>query len=462
MDELVCFKAYDIRGEVGVSLTSEIAFRIGRAYGEWLSPQRVVVGCDARLSSPRLKRALCCGLMESGAEVIDIGMCGTEEVYFATRHLAADGGIQITASHNPAKYNGMKLVQEDARPVHSDNGLQRIKALVQENAFPPSERVGNYLQHDTRPDWVAHLLSYLKTPPARPLRIVVNAGNGAAGPALDALEQGLRSRGVQVEFLRLNHQPDGTFPSGVPNPMLVQNRAVTQEAVLCHQADFGVAWDGDFDRCFFFDERGEFIESYYLVGLFAELFLQTFSGSTILLDPRLTWNTLETVNRHRGKAIISRTGHAFIKARMREENAIYGGEMSGHHYFRDFGYCDSGMIPLLLMMQILGQAPRPLSALVKHAQARYPVSGEINLTVISPEATLRAIADHYASQGGSRSDIDGLSIDFPHWRFNLRASNTEPLLRVNLETRASTGLLAEKTDELLRLIALYQPTEGTQ
>lgn len=456
MDELNCFKAYDIRGEIGVTLTPEIAFRIGRAYANWLQPRRVVIGADVRLSSDELKASLAEGLILSGADVIDLGQTGTEEIYFATRELKADGGIQVTASHNPAQYNGMKLVREDGRPISNDNGLLEIKRLAERNQWRHSERRGSLLTVDNRPAWVAHLLHYLPHTPQRPLRVVVNAGHGTAGPALDSIDTALRVQGIEIDFIRIHHRPDGHFPAGVPNPMLEENRRVTCEAVLAHQADFGVAWDGDFDRCFFFDERGEFIESYYLVGLFASHFLRQAPGSTILLDPRLTWNTLDTIAQHGGQAVISKTGHAFIKARMREENAIYGGEMSGHHYFRDFGYCDSGMIPLMLMLTILGQSNQPLSRYVQEALERYPVSGEINLTLASPATVLESIAAHYASQTATRSNVDGLSMDFADWRFNVRASNTEPLLRLNVETRGNPTLLAQKTHELQKIITLSQ------
>lgn len=449
MDDLSCFKAYDIRGEAGVTLTADLVRRTGRAFGEWRQARRVVIGGDVRLTSDAFRQALAEGLLASGADVIDLGVTGTEEIYFATRHLHADGGIEVTASHNPAGDNGLKLVREDARPVSNDNGLLTIKALVQQNTFPP-RKPGRYQQYDARPAWVAHLLGMLTQIPERSLRIVVNAGHGAAGPAFDALEAGLRARGVDLEVLRLHHQPDGHFPAGVPNPMLAENQRVTADVVRARRADFGVAWDGDFDRCFFFDEHGEFIESYYLVGLFAEWFLAQSPGSAILLDPRLIWNTLDTVKQHGGRAVISRTGHAFIKARMREENAIYGGEMSGHHYFRDFGYCDSGMIPLLLMLQILGRSTAPLSHYVQAAQQRYPVSGEINLTVADPQLVQQRLIQHYPD--AQRDDCDGLSLAFADWRFNLRVSNTEPLVRLNVETRGDPSLLAAKTTELLTLI----------
>lgn len=461
MDELTCFKAYDIRGKVGQDLSPEIAFRIGRAYAEWLRPRRVVVGADIRLSSEALKTALIDGLTTSGVDVLDIGLVGTEEMYFATRELDADGGIEITASHNPASYNGMKLVREEARPISNDNGLLEIKSLAERRTFSPPGYRGTVTHYNNRPAWVGCLLRFLATAPQRPLRIVVNAGHGTAGPALDALDAALRARGVHLDVIRLQHTPDGTFPEGVPNPMLAENREVTRRAVIENQADFGVAWDGDFDRCFFFDERGHFIESYYLVGLFAEHFLRHAPGSTVILDPRLTWNTLDTIAASGGKAVIGKTGHAFMKARMREEDAVYGGEMSGHHYFRDFGYCDSGMIPLVVMLQIIGQSHQPLSSRISQAQANFPVSGEINLTLENPGRVLQNIDVHYSQCGATRDDCDGLSLDFPHWRFNLRTSNTEPLLRLNVETRGDRELLAHKTDELLALIAIFRNDKET-
>ena len=453
MDELTCFKAYDIRGEVDVELTPGIAYRIGRAYASWLHPRRVVVGTDIRLSSEALKTALAEGLMSSGVNVIDIGLTGTEEIYFATRELRADGGIQITASHNPAHDNGMKLVREEARPISNDNGLLEIKALAEKNVFPPAVHRGVLTAYDNRPAWIRCLLRFFRHPLIRPLRIVANSGHGTAGPALDALAEALNHAGVPVEFIRLHHQPDGRFPAGVPNPMLAENQLATRQAVIDNHADFGIAWDGDFDRCFFFDQRGEFIESYYLVGLFARHFLQHSPGSSVILDPRLIWNTLEVIKRNGGKPIISKTGHAFIKARMRQEDAIYGGEMSGHHYFREFGYCDSGMIPLVLMLQIIGGSHQPLSDFIAGAQAQFPVSGEINRVVDDPAAILKSITAYYQPQSPQYDDCDGVSLAFADWRFNLRASNTEPLLRLNVETRGDTGLLAAKTAEVLAFIA---------
>ncbi|MBN1142473.1 MAG: phosphomannomutase, partial [Deltaproteobacteria bacterium] len=344
---LSCFKAYDIRGRVPEELNEELAWRIGRAYGEWLHPQRVAVGRDVRLSSAALVQALARGLREEGAEVFDLGLCGTEEVYFATFHFRLDGGIMVTASHNPAGYNGMKLVREGSRPISGDSGLAGIRQRVATGDFPPAAALAGRRALDHRSAYIDHLLGYVDPSRLKPLKIVANSGNGGAGPVLDRLAERL-----PFEFIRLQHQPDGHFPNGVPNPLLPENRAVTAAAVRSHGADFGVAWDGDFDRCFLFDERGEFIEGYYLVGLLAEMFLKKHPGARIIHDPRLTWNTIDLVRSHGGIPVQSKTGHAFIKERMRAEDAVYGGEMSAHHYFRDFAYCDSGMIPWLVTAEL--------------------------------------------------------------------------------------------------------------
>lgn len=452
MDELQCFKTYDIRGEVDVTINCDIVQRIAHAVATWLKPKQMVIGCDSRLTSQEYKQTLAQGLINSGVDVIDIGMVGTEEVYFATRLLNADGGIQITASHNPANYNGMKIVREQARPVSNDNGLLQIKALAEANHFTPAAQPGNYQRCDHRHAWVEHLMSYVTTPLSRPLRIVVNAGNGAAGPALEAIEKALHKHKAAIEFIKLYAEPDGHFPNGVPNPMLEENRFDTRAAVVLHKADLGIAWDGDFDRCFFFDSRGEFIESYYLVGLLAARFLKQTPGEKIIHDPRLMWNTQQLVNQCGGIAIESKTGHAFIKDAMRRENAIYGGEMSGHHYFRSFGYCDSGMIPALLVMQLLNDGQSSLAELIAERIARFPVSGEINISVCDPLVVLKHIEETFSAQCVSKSDCDGLSIQFPEWRFNLRSSNTEPLLHLNVESRNDKTLMEDKTSMLLLLI----------
>ncbi|RJT20943.1 phosphomannomutase CpsG [Buttiauxella izardii] len=452
MDELQCFKTYDIRGEVDITINHDIVLRIAQAVATWLKPKRIVIGCDSRLTSEEYKQTLAKGLIRSGVDVIDIGMVGTEEVYFATRLLNADGGIQITASHNPANYNGMKIVREQARPVSNDNGLLEIKALALANDFTPAAQPGNYQRCDHRDAWVEHLMSYITTPLKRPLRVVVNAGNGAAGPAFDAIEKALHKQHAAVEFIKLHFDPDGHFPAGVPNPMLEENRFDTRAAVVLYKADLGIAWDGDFDRCFFFDSHGDFIESYYLVGLLAAWFLEQNPGETIIHDPRLMWNTRQIISQCWGVAVESKTGHAFIKDAMRRENAIYGGEMSGHHYFRSFGYCDSGMIPALLMIQLLNTNQKKLSELIAERIKSFPISGEINITVKNPLAVMKHIETELLPLCLSQSDCDGLSMEFTHWRFNLRSSNTEPLLRLNVESRNDKALMQEKTSMLLSLI----------
>lgn len=452
MEKLTCFKAYDIRGKLGTELNEEIAWRIGRAYCQWLKPTTVVVGGDARATSEALKNALAKGLMDGGADVIDIGMVGTEEVYFATRFYGVDGGIQVTASHNPIDYNGMKLVKQEAQPISGDNGLYEIQTLAQENRFIPSTGRGRCQTRSVREHYVEHLLSYINPSALTPMKIVVNAGNGAAGPTLDALEAALAKRHAPVSFIKVHHQPDSTFPNGIPNPMLPENQGVTRQAVLDHQADLGIAWDGDFDRCFFFDHLGNFIEGYYIVGLLAETFLDAGHRGNIIHDPRLVWNTQAIVQKLGGTAIESKTGHAFIKDTMRHHDAVYGGEMSAHHYFRDFGYCDSGMIPWLLVIELLSRKATSLFALIEVSKAQFPVSGEINFVVDNPAAKLLQIKQAYADSALQITAIDGLSMEFADWRFNLRTSNTEPLVRLNIETRGDSDLLEQKVAQLTQLL----------
>ncbi|MDS4020137.1 MAG: phosphomannomutase [Candidatus Competibacter sp.] len=446
--ELACFKAYDIRGRIPDELNEDLAYRIGRAYAVFLRPGRVAVGHDVRLDSPALSAALASGLLDGGADVLDIGLCGTEEIYFAAFHHELDGGIMVTASHNPMDYNGMKLVREQARPISGDSGLFDIRDLAAAgDEFTVANRRG---KRDFQPDksaYIAHLLGYIEPGALRPLKIVVNAGNGGAGPIIDALEPHLPFR-----FIKIHHEPDGTFPHGIPNPLLPECRDATAQAVREHGADLGLAWDGDFDRCFFFDAGGRFIEGYYLVGLLAETMLARQPGAKIIHDPRLTWNTIEQVRAAGGVPVQSKTGHAFIKERMRRENAIYGGEMSAHHYFRDFAYCDSGMIPWLLVAELICRAGRSLAALVDARMRAFPCSGEINFRVTDAPAKIREILAAYADRQPALDQTDGVSLEFPDWRFNLRSSNTEPLLRLNVETRGDPDLLERRTAELRALI----------
>jgi phosphomannomutase len=450
--KLACFKAYDIRGKLGDELNDDIAYRIGRAYGELIKPEKVVVGADMRLSSASLKQAVSNGLLDAGVDVIDLGMTGTEEIYFATSHLGLDGGIEVTASHNPIDYNGLKLVREQSRPISADNGLKEIEALVINNQFPAVTLRGNYSQGSVMLAYVEHLLSYIDLKHLKPLKVVVNAGNGSAGHVIDALEQKFIEQGVPLTFIKIHHQPDGTFPNGIPNPLLPECRQDTIDAVITHQADLGIAWDGDFDRCFFFDERGSFVEGYYIVGMLAEALLAKSPGSKIIYDPRLTWNSVEVITQAGGIPIQCKAGHSFIKDKMREEDAIYGGEMSAHHYFRDFAYCDSGMIPWLLMVALISQKETSLSELLNERIAAYPSSGEINSKVADAEQVINQIRAHYKDQAVRVDEMDGVGIEMEQWRFNLRSSNTEPLLRLNVESRMDKGLMQSKTRELLEII----------
>ena len=447
-DELSCFKAYDVRGRVPDELNEAIAWKTGWAFGTFFKTRQVVVGHDIRLSSPALSAALCEGLTACGTDVLDIGLCGTEEVYFATAALQADGGIMVTASHNPAEYNGMKFVRSLSRPVSSDTGLLQIKELVRAGSTVSKANKGTIRPTGTRGQYTDHIISYIEPDSLKPLKAVANAGNGCAGPIIDILEKRL-----PVTFVRLQHEPDGTFPHGVPNPLLPENREQTARAVLESKAGMGIAWDGDFDRCFLFDEKGSFIEGYYLVGLLARALLREKAGSRkIIHDPRLIWNTREMVRKAGGVSIMARTGHAFIKATMRAEDALYGGEMSGHHYFRDFNYCDSGMIPWLLIWQLMSRENLQLSQMVAECMARYPVSGEINRSVDDPDAAIARIERYFETGKCEKDYTDGLSVACDDFRVNVRKSNTEPVLRLNVESRGDRQLLQAKTAEMLQLI----------
>ena len=444
---LTCFKAYDVRGRVPDQLNEDSAYRIGRAFAAFLSPRRVVVGHDIRLTSKPLCDALTRGLLDAGVDVYDIGLCGTEEVYFATGQLGMDGGIVVTASHNPKDYNGMKFVREGSRPISGDTGLDVIRQIAERNAFGPAERRGTVHALDTKPAYIEHLLGYVDRAKLKPLTVVCNAGNGGAGRIIDLLEPHLPFR-----FIKLHHEPNGDFPHGVPNPLLEENRQVTSEYLLAQGADLAIAWDGDFDRCFLFDEDGNFIEGYYIVGLLAELFLRRQSGGRIIHDPRLVWNTQSVVERLGGTAVQCKSGHAFIKEKMRAEDAVYGGEMSAHHYFRDFFYADSGMIPWLLLLELICERGKSLSQLVEECIARFPASGEINRTVSDAKAVIETVLAHYKPHALAVDYTDGVSVSFADWRFNLRMSNTEPVIRLNVESRGSIPLMQQKTSEILQLM----------
>jgi phosphomannomutase len=449
MMNLSCFKAYDVRGRIPTELNEDLVYKIGCAYAGLVKPRSIAVGRDIRSTSQTLSAALIRGLNDSGVDVEDIGLCGTEGVYFATFSAELDGGIMVTASHNPPDYNGLKFVREGSRPISADTGLQQMRAMIAEGRLPPRARQpGEAKPLNINVQYLDHLLGYVKGARLRRLKVVVNAGNGGAGLVLDQLEPRL-----PFEFIKVHHQPDSTFPNGVPNPMIEENRRSTVEAMRASGADIGLAWDGDFDRCFFFDEHGGFVEGYYLVGLLAEAFLKRFPGARIVHDPRLTWNTIDIVRRCGGEAVQCRSGHAFIKQRMREVDAVYGGEMSAHHYFREFAYCDSGMIPWLLVLAVMCEAGKSLGQLVGERQRLFPASGEINREIADVKAVTARVQEHYAPAALSIDHTDGLSMEFDQWRLNLRGSNTEPLVRLNVEARGSEALMRERTDEVLRLMA---------
>ncbi len=452
---LNAFKAYDIRGRLGVDLDASIARRIGRGFARALGARRVVLGRDIRASSAELAGAVTQALVDEGVEVLDLGLAGTEEMYFAVTHFGADGGIEVTASHNPMDYNGMKMVRAGSAPLDTATGLSAIRALAEADDFGPTLPGGTVrdVAAEARAAYVARVMEFVDVAALRPLRVVVNAGNGAAGPTFDAIAAALAAQGAPLEFIRLHHQPDGSFPNGIPNPLLPENQPVTADAVRAAGADLGIAFDGDFDRCFFFDETGAFIDGEYIVGLLAAAFLAREPGARIVHDPRVIWNTRDIVEKAGGTAIQSRTGHAFLKAALREYDAVYGGEMSAHHYFRDFVFCDSGMIPWLLVVELMGRSGLPLSAMVAERRAAFPSSGEINFTVADVPAARARVEAEFGPHAIGRDETDGLSLDMGAWRFNLRASNTEPLLRLNAESRGDRALLDAQVARLRDLIA---------
>ena len=456
MRKLECFKAYDIRGKIPEDLNEALAYQIGLAFVAQTNAKKVVVGYDIRLESEGLAQALIKGITEAGADVLDIGLCGTEEVYFATFHQQTDGGIMVTASHNPKGYNGMKLVANGAKPISGDSGLKDIERRVLDqitlkesglSALPQTQKTGQVQKHPDKTAYIEHILTYVDLATLKPLKLVMNAGNGSAAAVMQAIAQHL-----PFDCAFIHDTPDGHFPHGVPNPLLPENRAATTAAVIAHQADLGIAWDGDFDRCFLFDDQGNFIEGYYLVGLLAETLLAKNPGEKIIHDPRLTWNTIDLVKAAGGIPVQSKTGHAFIKERMRLEDAIYGGEMSAHHYFRDFAYCDSGMIPWLLIAELMSKTGKKLSELVAERMQVYPCSGELNYTVNNLPHVLDAIMQHFQPQSPQLDTTDGISLDFGDWRMNIRASNTEPLLRLNVESKANPALVEQKVTEIECLI----------
>ncbi len=446
MTKLSCFKAYDIRGKVPDELNEDLAYKIGFHCAKYLHAEKIIIGHDVRKSSGALSSSLAKGINDAGCSVVDIGLCGTEMIYFGTSFLEADGGIMITASHNPPEYNGLKFVKKNSVPMGYNSGLNEIEKIITEkNSIDVCDVKGSVSELDLMDDFIKNLEQFYDVKKIKPLKVVVNSGNGCAGLALDKLEKIL-----PVEMIKIFNTPDPEFPNGVPNPLLPDNRSHTIEAVKKHNADLGVAWDGDYDRCFFFDERGNFIEGYYIVGLLAKSILKNNPGENIVHDPRLIWNTLDIVKTNGGTAVQSISGHAFIKEKMREVNAIYGGEMSAHHYFRDNAYSDSGMIPFLLILQLISEENKTISKLVNGMIENYPCSGEINSTISDPKEKLEEIARKYT--GGITDRSDGLSVEYENWRFNLRISNTEPIIRLNVESRGDVELMKLKTNELLKLI----------
>ncbi len=466
------FKAYDIRGELGVNLNEAIAYRIGRAFAQILFQRygtaveahgndmlnlkpAIVIGSDIRHSSEQLKQATIAGIVDAGVNVIDLGMSGTEEVYFATSYYQALGGIEVTASHNPINYNGLKLVKEHSKPISADDGLAEIQALAESGQFTATNTLGKLQLLTDKSAYINHVMTFIDTDKLKPLKLVINSGNGSAGPVVDLLIEKLAQAGAPIEVIKLHHTPDGSFPNGIPNPMIEANRVATQQAVLENKADLGIAFDGDFDRCFLFDEHGEFIDGSYIVGMLAQAFLNKYPNESIVYDPRVIYNTEAVIKEHNGKAVISKSGHSFIKQVMRDSGAVYGGEMSAHHYFRDFFYCDSGMIPWLLTIELLSVTGKTLSELVSGYIKAYPSSGELNFRLTTNDAPMiiSAIEDKFSSENPTKSMLDGLSLNFGEWRFNLRASNTEPLIRLNIESRGNEELLAIKIREIQQWLA---------
>jgi len=451
---LTCFKAYDVRGELGVNFDATIAYRIGRAVGQHFSSGFVVIGCDARETSPELAKAVVRGVCDAGSKVLDLGMAGTEEMYWAVTEFGATAGIEVTASHNPINYNGLKIVKSGSRPLDDLGDFQVIKRLAEVADWTEGTGVLDVkdISVDARAKYVERVLSFIAVDVLSPLRVVVNSGNGAAGPSFDAIAAELGRSGAPIEFIRVNHEPDHTFPNGIPNPLLPESHAATADVVVREGADLGVAFDGDFDRCFFFDECGQFVPGEYVVGLLASVFLDREAGAKIVHDPRVVWNTQDIVAKKGGIAVQSKTGHSFIKQTMRAAGAVYGGEISAHHYFRDFAYCDSGMVPWLLIVELISKNGRSLGDLTCDRFKKFPSSGEINFTVADASASMARVGAAYTGQALSIDEMDGLSFDCGDWRFNLRKSNTEPLVRLNLEARGNVGGLEYRIAELSTLI----------
>jgi phosphomannomutase len=453
-EELTCFKAYDIRGEIDININEAIAYRVGRSVAQHFNSKSIVVGFDARETSPAFAKAVGQGIMDAGSNLIDIGLAGTEEMYWAVSNFSASAGIVVTASHNPINYNGMKIVKSGSRPLNDNEDFKAIKNLAETEKWAKTDNKGSHLDYSNqaRSDYVTKVLSFVNRNKLKPLKIVINSGNGAAGPTFDAIEKKLNTNNPKIEFVRVDHTPDSTFPNGIPNPLLPENHHKTADIVKNVGADFGVAFDGDFDRCFFFDETGKFVPGEYLVGLLASIFLEKEQGATIVHDPRVIWNTQDIVSQKGGKAEQSKTGHAFIKQTMRKHEAVYGGEMSAHHYFRDFAYCDSGMIPWLLVAELVSIKNQSLGDLVKDRVSSFPSSGEINFKVKDADNSISSVLENYQSQAKTLDKTDGFSLIIDDWRFNLRKSNTEPLVRLNIESKGTSINLDDQVKKISKLL----------
>jgi len=453
-EELTCFKAYDIRGEIDININEAIAYRVGRSVAQHFNSKAIVVGFDARETSPAFAKAVGQGIMDAGSNLIDIGLAGTEEMYWAVSNFSASAGIMVTASHNPINYNGMKIVKSGSRPLDDYEDFKIIKNLAETEKWTKTDNKGSHLDYsdEARSDYVTKVMSFVNRNELKPLKIVINSGNGAAGPTFDAIEKKLNTNYAKIEFVRADHTPDSTFPNGIPNPLLPENHHKTADIVKNVGADFGVAFDGDFDRCFFFDETGKFVPGEYLVGLLASIFLEKEQGATIVHDPRVIWNTQDIVSQKGGKAEQSKTGHAFIKQTMRKHEAVYGGEMSAHHYFRDFAYCDSGMIPWLLVAELVSIKNQSLGDLVKDRVSSFPSSGEINFKVKDADSSITSVLENYRTQAKTLDEMDGFSLTIDDWRFNLRKSNTEPLVRLNVESKGTSINLNEQVKKISKLL----------
>jgi phosphomannomutase len=440
------FKAYDVRGIYPSELDEDGAYRVARAYAEQFEPRSVALGHDMRLSSPPLAAAAADGIADAGADVVEIGLVGTEMLYHAVTELRLDGGICVTASHNPKEYAGMKIVRRGALPVGGDSGLAEIRARAEQGFEPVTER-GTITKEDIWPSFVAKVLSLVDVEAIRPLRIVIDAANGMAGAMLPPVLERL----PQLDVMRCYFDPDGSFPNHEPNPLLPENREFIVRKVKEESADLGVAYDGDADRCFFVDDAGEFVPGDFATALMAQSILEKAPGEKVIYDVRASWAVPQTIERAGGVPLVNRVGHAFIKQRMRADDAVFAGEVSAHYYFRDYSQADTGVVPFLVMLELVSKSGQKLSELLRPYRENFFLTGEINTPVADVPLKLQELKERYTAEGGRVSHLDGISIDFEDWHFNVRPSNTEPLLRLNLEA-LSEGLMTEKRDEVLAVI----------